>query len=162
MASNSRDSGQGATHPGSSGHPQVIRKNEGRILNVLGDHQNIKLTGQHTRGKFTLIEQHNSPGVAIPAHIHEHEDEVFQVLEGVVEMRIGDTKTELSAGDLIFCPRGVPHAWKVIGEVKARAMLSIFPSGLEAMFEALAELPPGPPDFARVSAICARYGVHFV
>ena len=141
---------------------KIIKNKEGKILNVLGDNQNIKLSGVDTNGQYTLIEQFNEPGVGIPPHIHENEDEVFHVLEGQVEISIADKTTILKAGDLIFCPKGVPHSWKVIGEDKARAMLSIFPAGLEGMFEELSELPAGPPDMKKVSEICGRYKLQFV
>ena len=142
--------------------PKIVKSQEGYKLNVIGDNQTIKLTGKDTNGQFTLIEQNNDPGVGIPPHVHEDEDEVFQVLSGEVEMIIGDKTTTLLAGDLIFCPRGIPHSWRVVGEVKARAMLSIFPAGLEAMFEELAQLPPGPPDLEKVGEICGKYNLRFV
>jgi quercetin dioxygenase-like cupin family protein len=142
--------------------PKIVKEGEGHKLNVLGDHQNIRLTGADTNGQFTLIEQFNEPGVGIPPHIHENEDEVFQVLAGQVEMSVGDKTTILSAGDLILCPKGIPHSWKVIGNEKARAMLSIFPAGLEGMFKALADLPAGPPDMEKVIEICGKYNLSFV
>jgi quercetin dioxygenase-like cupin family protein len=141
---------------------KIVKENEGNNLNVLGDNQNIKLTGTDTNGQYTLIEQNNEPGVGIPPHVHENEDEVFQVLSGQVEMNVGDKTTTLQAGDLIFCPKGVSHSWKVVGEEKARAMLSVFPSGLEGMFRELAELPAGPPDMIKVTAICRKYNLKFI
>ncbi len=142
--------------------PKIVKDSEGNKLNVLGDNQNIKLTGEDTNGQYTLIEQNNEPGTRIPPHVHENEDEVFQVLEGQVEMSIGDKMTTLNAGDIIFCPKGVPHSWKIVGEEKARAMLSIFPSGLEGMFKELAKLPAGPPDMEKVTKICGKYNLKFV
>ncbi|WP_111684634.1 cupin domain-containing protein [Winogradskyella tangerina] len=142
--------------------PKIVKDNEGSKLNVLGDNQNIKLTGADTNGQYTLIEQNNVPGVGIPPHVHENEDEVFQVLSGQVEMNVDGTTTILQAGDLIFCPKGVPHSWRVVGEEKARAMLSIFPAGLEGMFKELADLPAGPPDMEKVTAICGKYNLKFV
>ena len=142
--------------------PKIVKESEGNKLNVLGDNQNIKLTGEDTNGQYTLIEQKNEPGIGIPPHVHENEDEVFQVLSGQVEMSVGDQTTTLNAGDLIFCPKGVPHSWKVVGEEKARALLSIFPAGLENMFAELAALPAGPPDMEKVTAICGKYKLKFV
>lgn len=141
---------------------KIVKNNQGQKLNVLGDNQVIKLSGKDTNGQFTLIEQNNEPGVGIPHHVHENEDEVFQVIHGQVEMIIGDNTTLLNSGDLIFCPKGIPHSWRVVGENSARAMLSIFPSGLENMFEELAELPAGPPNFEAVSKICGKYNLSFV
>jgi len=142
--------------------PKVVKEDDGIKLNVLGDQQIIKLTGADTNEQYTLIEQHNEPGSGIPPHVHENEDEVFQVLRGQVEMSIGDKMTTLEAGDIIFCPRGVPHSWKVVGNSKARTMLSIFPSGLETMFKELAALPSGPPDMEQVSLICGKYDLKFI
>lgn len=142
-------------------NPKLVKNNQGKVLNVMGDNQNIKLTGADTNGQYTLIEQNNAPGIGIPPHVHENEDEVFQVLSGQVKMTIGDKTTILTAGDIIFCPKGIPHSWMVIGEEKARAMLSIFPSGLEHMFEELAALPAGPPDLEKVGAICGKYKLKF-
>ena len=142
--------------------PKLVTQDDGHKINVMGDNQNIKLSGADTAGQFTLIEQNNQPGMGIPAHVHEHEDEIFQVLSGQVEMTIsGETRT-LNAGDLVFCPKGIPHAWKVVGAQPAKAMLSIFPAGLENMFEELAQMPPGPPDLAQVAQICGKFGVRFV
>ncbi len=41
-------------------------------------------------------------------------------------------------------------------------MVAAFPAGIERMFDELADLPAGPPDMARVLAICARYGITFL
>ena len=145
-----------------SNSPKIVRNDEGQKLNVIGDNQNIKLTGEDTGGQFTLIEQFNDPGIGIPPHVHENEDEVFQVLTGEVEMTVGEKSMTLKAGDLIFCPKDIPHSWKVVGEEKARAMLSIFPAGLEKMFEELSKLPLGPPDLEKVGQICGKYNLRFV
>lgn len=142
--------------------PKIVENNQGLKLNVRGDNQTIKLTGEDTNGQFALIEQNNEPGVGIPRHVHENEDEVFQVLTGKVEVTIGDQITTLNAGDIIFCPKRIPHSWKVIGEAKARCMLSIFPAGLEEMFKEVAELPPGSPDPEKIREIRRKYKIKFV
>lgn len=141
---------------------KIVKNNQGHQLNVLGANQIIKLTGKDTNGQFTLIEQNNEPGVGIPPHVHENEDEVFQVIQGQVEMLIGEETSILNSGDLIFCPKGVPHSWRVVGKSKALAILTIFPAVLENMFEELAELPAGPPDLQEVAKICGKYNLKFV
>ena len=141
---------------------KVLRSGEGKEQVVLGDHQILKLSGKDTNGQFTLIEQNNDPGIAIPMHKHDDEDEVFHVLSGALEVKVGEATKILKAGDIGFCPRGIPHSWKVIGNEKAKVMLSIFPSGLETMFQELSELPAGPPDFKKVAEICSKYNIQFV
>ena len=142
--------------------PKIVRKDEGKIVNVIGDIQTFKLTGKDTNGLFTLIEEENEPGTEIPPHVHENEDEVFKVLEGEMELTVGGKTTILKAGDLAFGPRGIPHSWKIIGDSKAKVILSVFPAGIEDMFEELGELPPGPPNFPKVAEICGRYGIKFI
>ena len=75
---------------------------------------------------------------------------------------VDGTTTVLEAGDVAFAPKNVPHAWKVVGTEKAKMITSAFPAGIEHMFKTLSELPPGPPDFAKVTAICAEHGITFV
>ncbi|MGB5275210.1 MAG: quercetin 2,3-dioxygenase [Flavobacteriaceae bacterium] len=142
--------------------PRIVRNSEGKTVDVIGDRQTFKLTGKDTNGLFTLIEEENEPGTGIPPHVHAHEDEVFKVIEGEMELTVGDQTTILKSGDLAFGPRGVPHSWKIVGDSKAKVILSVFPAGIEDMFEELGELPPGPPDFPVVAEICGRYGIRFI
>tara|TARA_R110002051_G_scaffold166126_2_gene237066 strand:+ start:868 stop:1410 length:543 start_codon:yes stop_codon:yes gene_type:complete len=142
--------------------PKIIRSDEGKTINVLGDIQTFKLTGKDTNGLFTLIEEYNTPGTMIPPHVHTKEDEIFKVLEGELELTVGDKTTILKAGDLAFGPRNVPHSWKVVGDTNAKVILSVFPAGIEDMFEELGALPPGPPDMEKVMEICARQGISFL
>ncbi|SHL22325.1 Cupin domain-containing protein [Chitinophaga jiangningensis] len=141
---------------------KVIRSAEGSRLNVLGDNQTFKFTGADTGGLFTTFIQENPPGIQIPKHRHTREDEFFHVISGEVEFQIEDDIHSLLAGDMIFLPRGVAHSFKVVGNSPARVECSVYPSGLEFMFEELGRLPAGPPDLAVVAAICDRYGVQFV
>jgi mannose-6-phosphate isomerase-like protein (cupin superfamily) len=42
-------------------------------------------------------------------HHHDHEDELFLVIRGVLRMELRDRAVELSPGELIVIPRGVEH-----------------------------------------------------
>jgi len=141
---------------------KIVRANEGKKVNVIGDQQTFKLTGADTDGQFTLIEEINPPGTMIPPHVHTREDEVFKVLEGELEVTVGDKTVILKAGDLAFAPKNIPHSWKVIGGTDCKTILSAFPSGIELMFEELGGLPPGKPDFAEVAEICGQFGISFI
>jgi len=142
--------------------PKIVRNEEGKNQIVLGDHQIVKLSGNDTNGAFTLIEQNNNPNMGIPMHVHQDEDEVFHVISGELQIQVGTETIILKSGDMGFCPRGVPHSWKVVGNKKAKVMLSIFPSGLEMMFEELSKLPSGPPELDKLAKICSKYNIQFV
>lgn len=141
---------------------KVVRDGKGEKLNVLGDKMTVKLTGDDTHGQFVLIEENNEPGIGIPPHVHEHEDEIFRVIEGQLEVQVAGMKTVLGPGDTAFCPRGIPHSWRVVGDEPAKVDLNVFPAGLEEMFKELDQLPEGPPDMKEVTRICGEYGVQFV
>jgi quercetin dioxygenase-like cupin family protein len=141
---------------------KILHSREGQYLNVIGDNQYIKLTGEETGGAYTLIEEINPPGVGVPLHVHENEDETFHVAEGQVEFTLNGKPVTASAGTTVYLPRRVPHAFKVVGQTPARVLVLLSPSGLERMFRELAQLPPGPPDMEKVVAICARYGIRFL
>ena len=58
-----------------------------------------------------------------PFHSHRAEEEMFFVLEGVGELRYGDERHPLRAGDVIACPTGGPEsAHQIIntGDVEMR------------------------------------------
>lgn len=42
-------------------------------------------------------------------HSHEHEDEMFLVIDGVLVMRFRDRTERIEAGQFIIVPRGVEH-----------------------------------------------------
>lgn len=150
------------TRPLLAEEPKIIRDKEGEVLNVIGDIQTHKLVGTETNELIVEWVDDVEPGVGIPPHYHKREDEIFRVIYGQIEIMVDGKTTILEAGDTAFAPRNIPHSWKVIGTEKARMITSALPAGIEYMFEELAQLPAGPPDFEKVTEICGRYGVEFV
>ncbi|SIS47243.1 Cupin domain-containing protein [Zobellia uliginosa] len=143
-------------------NPKIIKDNEGEVLDVIGDIQTHKLIGSETDNQIVEWVDNVEPGVGIPPHIHTKEDEIFRVVKGQVEIMVDGTTTVLKAGDTAFAPKNLPHAWKVVGSEKAKMITSAIPAGIEKMFQELADLPSGPPDFEKVADICSNHGVTFV
>ena len=54
-----------------------------------------------------------SPGAEVPLHDHPHE-QAGTLLEGVLEMTIGDETRELRPGDSYVIPGGVEHSARAI------------------------------------------------
>lgn len=142
--------------------PKIIRSKEGKVLNVIGDIQTHKLIGSDTDNQVVEWVDNVEPGVGIPPHIHSKEDEIFRVIHGEVEIMVDGKTTVLKAGDMAFAPKNIPHAWTVVGSEKAKMITTAFPAGIEQMFEALAALPPGPPNFEKVAKICGDHGIQFL
>jgi quercetin dioxygenase-like cupin family protein len=107
-----------------------------------------------TGGAMTLIESDTAGGA--PRHVHSREDECFYVLDGTITVECGDDAWELERGGFAFLPRGVPHAWDVVGE-RARVLIVTAPAGLE---EFLRELHAS--DGYAPAEVARRHGIEFL
>jgi len=70
------------------------------------------------------------PGCRIGRHVDPAE-EVLLVLEGTVELMVGDECCQLTAGGIVVTPAMVPHEVRNIGTEKAR-LIGFFPSATVA------------------------------
>jgi len=93
----------------------------------------VKIDGNESGNAFSQIETDDPRGSGPPLHLHHHEDESFYVLEGEVTIQVGDERIDLGAGDFLFGPRGVPHAYIVRSE-RARMLVTASPAGVEQFF----------------------------
>jgi quercetin dioxygenase-like cupin family protein len=137
----------------------IVRNTEGKKISVLGDDQTIKLTGKETDGKLTVIIQKLPAGAGVPMHTHSREDENFEVIDGEIEIETGGETLLFTRGDIIYLPKYTPHSLKAKTDSQLR--INLVPAGIENMFGELSQLTEGPPEFAKVAAICAKYGVTF-
>ena len=120
----------------------------------------IRIRAGETAGRFALIEEPVPPGWGPPLHLHQREDEFFQVLAGTFRFRCGDAVHEGGAGTAAFLPRGIPHSFRNIGSGTGRLLVGLTPGGFEGFFEEAAAA--GIADAAAAEAIAARYGVTFL
>jgi len=75
------------------------------------------------------------PGIATPLHRHAHEDEAFFLLDGTMTYRAGDEVFQLAAGDFIWLPRGLPHAFRVTGTSPVRFVGFADPGGIFGLYD---------------------------
>jgi quercetin dioxygenase-like cupin family protein len=120
------------------------------------------LGGEQTNGAVALMEFTIEPGFPVPPpHAHTQEDETTFVIEGALEITIGDETRTVDAGESIFKPRGVPHAFAIAGEQRVRFLETITPAGFERYFRALAAIvrDTGMVDRATADRLMAKYGL---
>ena len=72
---------------------------------------------------------------------------------------LGDSAFELAHGDYLLLPRNVIHTFDNPFAEDARVISVVSPAGLEGYYEALAALPPGPRDIAKIKEIMADFGL---
>ena len=60
---------------------------------------------------YSVIE----PGSGAPLHVHKDVDEIFILLEGSLDLRLGDEQLLVEANHTIAIPAGVPHAFVAVG-----------------------------------------------
>jgi len=137
----------------------------------LGDGVTILASGKETNGAFAQVEGLLAPGGEAPPHIHHREDETFYVLEGSVELRLGEVTYVVEPGDYIQVPRGTVHSLRNVGEHTARALVTFVPAGLEGFFAEVYQpvagrtalpLPPPPDLMDRMRQAAPRYGCEFL
>jgi quercetin dioxygenase-like cupin family protein len=93
----------------------------------------VKAGGAETGHAFSQIETDDPRGSGPPLHLHHNEDETFYVLEGEVTVLVGEERIDLEAGDYLFAPRGIAHAYVVRSE-RARMLVTASPAGVEEVF----------------------------
>jgi len=128
-----------------------VANGEGRIhghIKLKGVNSNIldlKVSGKDTDGALAIFEQTSvSPKRGTPLHVHANQDEIFYVLFGEYYFQVGADKFKLKAGDSIFLPRKVPHAWTQVSD-SGKMMVVLQPAGkLEEFFITMSELETEP------------------
>ncbi len=93
----------------------------------------VKAAGAEAGNAFSQIEVDDPRGSGPPLHLHHNEDETFYVLEGEVTILVGQERLDLVAGDFLFAPREIPHAY-VIRSERARMLVTASPGGVEQVF----------------------------
>lgn len=152
--------------------PKHVLPRQGRTYRARGFLCTFKLLASDTNGAFTLSEASNAPNTGVPTHIQHLEDEAFFVLEVTYTFQVGDETLHCGPGEVLYVPRGVPHALANTGTEPARLLILQAPGGIHEQYFAEAweliedpsHLPPegGPPDFAKIAAAAQRHGIEMV
>lgn len=144
-------------------HPQpiVVLSEEGKVLESIGIKH--KLTQQHTGGAYYLFEFELDPEEGNRLHVHQHEDEVVHVLEGEIEIRLGDETLRASAGGVAHLPKQIPHGLYNPLKTRSRYLAIAIPGGMENFFdEVSAAQEAGSLDDAEHRRISLKYGIEWL
>jgi mannose-6-phosphate isomerase-like protein (cupin superfamily) len=151
--------------------PRRWHEGEGEALWFLGNFLTVKVGGQESRGRLTVIDFVNPPGFAPPLHRHEHEEEVFYVLEGTATFLCDAQEIPAGPGDLVHLPAGLPHTFKVDAAGPLRVLQITTPAGFEdfareagepALTAGLPDVPPTAEQVAALMEIAPRYDMEIL
>jgi len=106
-----------------------------------GDTFYTKVSTLDTEGDLFVFESTRVKKGGPNFHVHHDQDEWWYILEGEFRIKVGDQLYDAKAGDSVFGPRGVPHAFTKVGDEGVGRMLTTFqPAGkMEACFQALSD-----------------------
>lgn len=149
------------TSPSPVPGPLVVAPREGRTANPLtigGQEVFIKVAGGDTNDALSCMFHTVPPMTGPPLHQHQHEDEMFYVIEGEVTFQIDGNRTVAKAGTTLFAPRLTVHAFQNFTQSTARLLITLVPGGLDRMFVEASSIT-GENAAAQFGPIGARYGL---
>ncbi len=107
-----------------------------------GDTFYTKIGNADTDGDLFAFESSRGKKGGPALHIHPDQDEWFYILSGEFLVKVGDQTFTAKAGDSVFAPRKVPHAFAKINDEKeeARMLITYQPAGkMESLFQAVSQ-----------------------
>ena len=119
-----------------------------------GERFRIRVPSSRTMGAYSVMEVVADPHNGVPLHVHTREEEHFIVIDGTLDIAIGNRRWDAAAGSCVSVGRGEAHAWSNPSETPLRMLVVFSPGHIEGLFRAAA----GVDDVDRISAIAARYG----
>jgi quercetin dioxygenase-like cupin family protein len=128
--------------------------------------------GSDTNDAFDLVESKMKKGTEPPPHIHEREDELFYILAGELKVFANGQVLTVLAGECVFLPKNVPHAYLIESE-ECHVLALMTPGGfLNAVNKMNApartmDIPPdmetyATADLTETMAIFMKYGVRML
>ncbi len=105
-----------------------------------GDTFYSKVTPKDSEGDIYVFESTRLKEGGPSFHLHYDQDEFWYILAGEFKFKIGDQTFTAKAGDTVFGPRKVPHAFAKVGEGESKLLMFFQPAGkMEEMFSKISQ-----------------------
>lgn len=103
-----------------------------------GDIFFCKVSTKDTDGDMYIFESTRGKKGGPPLHYHFEQDEWWYILEGEFLFKVGDQTFTAKAGDSVFGPRMIPHAFAKVNEGPSKLLMAFQPAGkMEEHFKAV-------------------------
>jgi quercetin dioxygenase-like cupin family protein len=103
-----------------------------------GERFKIRTSSSDTGGAYLIFEVEADPQVGVPRHTHDNEAEHFIVVEGTLQIAVGDKTQDFPPGHSVTVSKGTPHAWCNLTDSVVRFIVIFTPGHIEGMFRAVA------------------------
>lgn len=130
------------------------------LVRVLAGRTRVLVRSEQVSDAYAILQQEIPSGSGPPLHVHRHETEVFYVISGQFEFRIGDEVVLGGPGTNAVCPRDIPHTFRNIGANAAQLLLTIIPGNFGNYFLEADAIPNANRDAIR--ALAGKYDVEFL
>lgn len=97
----------------------------------------IKISKRQGPASMSLLTSTVPINDAIRIHKHLNEDEIFFIRQGTGLFTLGNREHAVSAGSLIFIPKGIWHGLKNTGAEEITTVFGYSPAGFEDFFKEL-------------------------
>jgi mannose-6-phosphate isomerase-like protein (cupin superfamily) len=105
-----------------------------------GDTFYTKVSSKDTDGDIYIFETTRVKKGGPREHVHFDQDEFWYIIEGEFLFKVGDKTFTAKAGDSVFGPRQVPHAFAKMNEGNSRILMAFQPAGkMEEAFKAISQ-----------------------
>ena len=101
--------------------PIALRAGEGELVGTS--------VVKAARPELSLIEFEIMPGGGVAPHFHKGHSDSFYVLEGELELHVGDEVVHGTPGTYVLAPPGVVHFFRNVSSEPARALNLHTPGG---------------------------------
>ena len=142
---------------------RVLGPGEGKMVLVPGHKVTHKLLSADTEGRYSMLEV-ELVGDGPPQHIHKNEDEDIYVLEGEINVLIGERTIKAASGSFLRIPRGTVHTFSRAEEKPAKLLAMFSPAGFEQFFDEAVDLDVTDTEayVAKCAALAEKYNMEIV
>jgi quercetin dioxygenase-like cupin family protein len=112
--------------------------------------------GVYSLTEFTILPP---PIPSAPLHVHRDADEATYVLEGELQVTLGEQSMRAPKGSFFYVPKGMPHTIANTGPGAVKILVILTPPGYEGYWEEMAQhlACENAPDLAVVSSLREKY-----
>lgn len=143
--------------------PLVVLPGGGERLSIPGSEFVHKVKSADTNNIFSVIQIITQPGKGVDLHVHEKEDELVYLLQGEIEVTLGDQTMLAVPGVTALLPRGIAHGFTNVGDTPSILIDTILPGRFDNYFAELSELyKAGDPAEQEIDALSEKYSIRYL